>query len=430
MASLREQRDVVAIGSFAMALRLFVNFVVHPPMSEIRSDMAGYVQRAEALLKGDFGPDPRASFYPFGTHTLVFALEWLFGSQGKGAIGFVWAAMGGLAVVFSVLTAKRLFPASPWIARVVGLSLAVEPAWLQLGSYVLSEAPTMLAISASAFVSLRLIDEGKARDAIWLGVIVALGATFRPQIYASLVMLGLHVVVRRSAWSKVKPRLVVLVLAPVVVGAALSTARMHYHTGHYRVLPTNGPFNYVFGRCHCAALSATKTSGSRFEPPSFKALLTYREHYGVEPFPPLDPALGPELKLEGDLWDPAPAEALARRCVEKTGYAKQVSYAGTHLILLWAYNLVWPTRGAFATVGSVAYSILFVPGLLVGLVLAFRRAHARELALAAQIFGLFATAALFFGEARMRAPYDGVIAILAVGAYAHAIAWWRARRRV
>jgi hypothetical protein len=42
----------------------------------------------------------------------------------------------------------------------VGLSLATELAWIQLGSYVLSETPSALAISAAAFFSLRLVDEG------------------------------------------------------------------------------------------------------------------------------------------------------------------------------------------------------------------------------------------------------------------------------
>jgi hypothetical protein len=205
---------------------------------------------------------------------------------------------------------------------------------------------------------------------------------------------------------------------------------MHFHTGRYTPMPSNGPFNFVFGRCHCTALSASKTRGSRFEPPSLKALYVYKERHGLEPFPPLDPVLAPELSLDGELWDPEPAWALSRRCVAISGVPRQIGFAFTHLILLWGYNVPWPTDGWAAVIGNVAYTVALLPGLVVGLALSLRRDRSREALLTAILAGLFVTAALFFGEARMRAPYDGVVAALAIGAYRHLAEAWRARRRV
>lgn len=430
MTRLRERQDVLFVAALAMIVRAAENFWIHPPMSEIRSDMAGYVQRANALLQGNWAPDPRASFYPFGTHALVFALEWVFRGASSAAIGAAFALMGGLAVVFSMLAAKRLAPAHPAVPLAVGIALALEPAWVQLGSYVLSETPTALAMSLMAHFSLRLVDEGRTRDAVGLGVTTAIGATFRPQVLASLAFLAALALVRRGAFARVKRAAIVGVAVPLAIVLAFSSARMHYHTGRWGPMPTNGPFNFVFGRCHCTALSASKTSGSRFEPPSLKALYVYKQRHGFEPFPPLDPVLTPELKLDGELWDPKPAYALARKCVEESGYARQLGFAATHVILLWGYNIPWPTDGWVSVIGNVVQSIAVLPGLVLAMVLAFRRERARDQVLFALLLGLFATAALFFGEARMRAPYDGIVTTLAFTAYARAVAWLRERRPV
>ena len=50
--------------------------------------------------------------------------------------------------------------------------------------------------------------------------------------------------------------------------------------------------------------------------------------------------------------------------------------------------------------------------------LAFRRRHARRMLLALHVFGLFLVAVVYFGDTRLRAPYDGILVTLAVVTYA------------
>ncbi len=424
------RREVFALGVFAFAIRAVQNFWVHPPLLDEHSDMGGYIHRADALLRGEWGPDPNATFFPYGTHALVFALKFVFRGGATFGVSLVFALMGTFAVLFSYWTALRLWPARPWVARIVALWLATEIAWIELGSYVLSETPTALAIAASTFLSLRLVDEGKTRDAWWLGATLAVGATFRPQVLLSLVFLLVFLVFRRGHLGGAKLKLASLgaVVVPIALVLGGSSVRTHYDTGRWGTVSTNGPFNFVFGRCHCIGLTASQTRGSRFEPPSLKSLAGHEAKHNIRPIIDLDPAMGTELSFDGQVWDAEPAYALARRCVEKTGLAVQAKYGVTHLMLLWAYNLPWPTRGPEVVVATTVTSVVFLPGLIVALALAWKRERARELCLVAQLFGLFFTAILFFGEIRLRTPYDGVIAVLAFGAYADAIAIFRRRR--
>ncbi len=424
------QREVIALGAFAFAIRAVQNFWIHPPLLDEHSDMGGYIHRADALLRGDWGPDPNATFFPYGTHALVFALKFIFRGGATFGVGLAFALMGTFAVLFSYWTALRLWPARPWVARIVASWLATEVAWVELGSYVLSETPTALAIAASTFFSLRLVDEGKTRDAWWLGATLAVGATFRPQVLLSLCFLLVLKTLRRGHLGGAKLGLTSLgaVVVPIALVLGASSARIHYDTGRWGTVSTNGPFNFVFGRCHCIGLSASETRGSRFEPPSLKSLAGHEAKHGIRPIVDLDPAMGTELSFDGKVWDAEPAYALARRCVEKTGLAVQAKYGVTHLILLWAYNLPWPTRGPEVVVATTVTSVVFLPGLIAALALAWKRERARELCLVAQLLGLFFTAILFFGEIRLRTPYDGVIAALAFGAYADAIAFFRRKR--
>jgi hypothetical protein len=66
----------------------------------------------------------------------------------------------------------------------------------------------------------------------------------------------------------------------------------------------------------------------------------------------------------------------------------------------------------------VLHGALVLPAALAAMVFAFRRRHARQMLLALHVFGLVAVAALYFGDTRLRAPYDGLLVTLAVVTYA------------
>jgi hypothetical protein len=102
-----------------------------------------------------------------------------------------------------------------------------------------------------------------------------------------------------------------------------------------------------------------------------------------------------------------------------------VKYGLTHLLLLWAYNVPWPTTGAVAAISSVAHAVLLLPGLVVALFRSLKKAGALALTLTAHLFAMFAVAIVFFGEARLRMPYDGIIVLCAVWVYADWLTRWK-----
>jgi ABC-type glycerol-3-phosphate transport system permease component len=69
-------------------------------------------------------------------------------------------------------------------------------------------------------------------------------------------------------------------------------------------------------------------------------------------------------------------------------------------------------------VATFLHTLLFAAPLAFALVRALRRDRARELLFALHVFSLLAVAMVAFGDARFRAPYDGIVITLAVGVYA------------
>src|SRR5262249_24950914 len=150
-------------------------------------------------------PSPLLAFYPYGTSTLLYVVKSLFGRDNGTAIGVVYALCGALAVGFTHALAARL-SRRVLIPRIVSLILIVYYPWISLGGSTLSEVPFSLFLSAAAFFALRLADRGGRRDGWGLGLSIAIGMTFRPQLLASLALLGVHALVRRRAWRRTSLR--------------------------------------------------------------------------------------------------------------------------------------------------------------------------------------------------------------------------------
>ncbi len=426
-----ERHAGLVVFAVALIVRLIQNLGFHPPLHEDFSDMQGYLARAREMLDRPWAPSPRMTFFPYGTHVFVYAIMRVFGRDDAPAIGSAFALVGALAVSFTHATAKYVFPDRARPALVVGAIAAFYPPWIKQGGFVLSEMPLAVAIGVSSWAALRFVDGARARWAFTLGIAMALGATFRPQILLSLPFLIPLLFVRKPR----TPRLagVAAMIVPIAIVLAGSAYRTHYHTGRYGFIATNGPFNLAFGRCHATVLTTTSTSGSSFTPPSFNALENYEADFGVPPLLPLDPAFGRRIVIDGKLWDAQPALDLAKACVEKTGPFRQVKYSLSHLMLLWLYNGPWPASTGVVTVASaIVHAVVLAPAMVLGFVIAARRRYTPILVLSAHLLGLFATAIVFFGEARLRLPYDGIIVTMAVYAYDVAIPGirgYRQRRR-
>lgn len=426
-ALLSPRGRLALVSGAALAIRVVYGLFVHPPFSFLRSDASGYISRAQDLLDGKWSPDPQATFFPYGTHYLLAAALGLSG-RAEWSVGVSWALLATGAVAFTFLAAERLLAGSPRAALTVGLALAVYPPWIEHAGFALSETPTAFCVAVATWSAMRLSQEGRRRDALYLGAALAVGVALRPQIVLSAMALAVVLIWRGRRLPGITWRAGALAALPLVLVLGFSAGRMRYHTGHLGLVSTNGAFNYALGRCHAHTLSATRTPRSAFQPPGFLRLWRFREKSGVDPFPPLDPAFGPELTFDGQLWDEEPARGLAKRCVAETGPLRQARYSLSHIVLLWAYNVPWPSTGPVAMVSSFAHALLLLPGLLVALVRSLRKEHALALTASVHVFALLAVAMAFFGEARLRLPYDGIIVMLAVWVYADWLARLRARR--
>jgi Dolichyl-phosphate-mannose-protein mannosyltransferase len=471
-ARLRPHWGLVFVTLLALAVRLVWDLEIHRPLDFAFSDMGGYLDRANEMIDRPWVPAPYLTLYPWGTHAFIWLVKLVFGRNNGAALGAAFAVVGALAVGYGYALAARFAP-RPRVRHVVGFILVFYYPWISLCGYALSELPFLLCVSASTFHALRLADRGRAGDGWWLGIWLALGAAVRPQILVAAVFLAIHFVLRRRAWKGFRPGLAVRAALPLALVLAFSSARIHWHTlgeggdpptraaraarsavldpkagaarsfvaslapsawrmGEWGLVSKNGPLNAVFGRCHNTGLNAS-TKGSRgfFGPPAFGALLGYAKDH-PHPFFTLDPAFGESLTIEGHMWDAEPNRKLAAQCVKKTGWWRQVKYMATHVVLLWGYNIIWPDLGqklAFRlpmAVFCVAHASVILPPAALAMLAAFRRRRARTMLLALQVWSVVLTSMLYFGDTRYRAPYDGVLTVLAVATLPGV---WRALRR-
>ncbi|MBW2456591.1 MAG: hypothetical protein JRI68_18885 [Deltaproteobacteria bacterium] len=431
----------------ALAARLLWTLYLHPPSLYVYSDMEGYVLRAERFLAEPLGSWPDAALYPFGTHYLLALCGWVFGSVKHTGTAVVFAALGaGLAPLCFCLTG-RLVTGPSWpaaadgsapgqlftIARVAGwLAVAYYPL-LSLTGYYLSETPYALLLTAAALLTLRLADLGRARDAWLLGVVVALGITFRHQLLLGLAMVLLFALWRRRSLPRLRLGLLVPVVLPIAIVLLAAAARTHHHSGRVSLVSQNASLNRVFGRCH---YKLVRGRDATFGPPSFDLLDQWAHRYPWQPLKLL-PAKGLELRVPVPLTDVDALNDVADDCVAHTGLVRQARYALSHVALLWV-DAGWPDGsqprwlGAAQSWRRVHLVLLFVP-LWITLFAGLGKGRAREGLLGLYVWSLVLLAMLFFGSGRIRAPYDGIIIALAIGQWGRwflRLQGWRARRLV
>ncbi|APR85808.1 Hypothetical protein A7982_11157 [Minicystis rosea] len=427
-----KHRDLLVVTLAALVVRLVWNLVIHRPLDYAFSDMGGYLERAQTSIDHAGERFGYFTLFPWGTHVLLMLVKRVFGATNAAAVGVTYATLGAGAVAYAFLLARKL-TRSIGLARIVGAVLVVYYPWISLGGYTLSEPPFTFFLCATTYYGLCLADRGRARDAWCFGVTLAIAAVFRPQILVALPLYGAHALFRRRAWRRLAPQFLVAVAVPLAIVFAASAWRMEHHLHRFGLISNNGPLNYAFGRCHATMItSAAPDRKGAYSPPSLGALGAYEKDHPGALFK-LRPVMGPKIHFEGHMWDAEPLYRVASQCVQKSGVARQIQHGITHVVLLWAYNVMWPDSGQKAfqramETSLVGHAIVVLPAALVAMALAFRPRRARAMLLALHIFALMAVAAVYFGDTRLRAPYDGILVILAALTYASAYRWARRRR--
>ena len=79
LRGLGRHRDLVLVTLAALAVRLWWNLSVHPPLRYAFADMGGYLERAQTSLDSPDQPRAYFVFFPWGTHWLLSLIKRAFG---------------------------------------------------------------------------------------------------------------------------------------------------------------------------------------------------------------------------------------------------------------------------------------------------------------------------------------------------------------
>ena len=477
LAFLAEHWWPICIFVGALLVRIHWNLVAHPIGEFLYSDMRGYNGRADAIIEKPWGKQEYKAFFPYGTTFIVAAVKYTFGKDNFAALGIVWALMGSCVALFTYYSAKRL-EGPRWIPPAIGVLLVFYYPLVSIGGYVLSETPASFFLAGSILFLLRLIDEGRWRDAILLGVFAGAGITVRPQIMVSVAFVFFYwLIVRKHVPKLTLPKLLVAVL-PVLLFVGFSAGRLHYHTGRLGLVSENGPINAVFGRCHnkgIFSLPDGKHGTVRFAPPP---LIQLEKHSKKHPdhFVQLDPTYGrdaspvegvpgfkadgiackrrkgrdciipgSEIQYKGYIGDKVLQNRIAAECVRRNGVAKQAKFVLVHWIQLFAFNQMWPEqadpkpravdkdwRWSVMTKRwrNIVDALFMVPSLLGLLFVGFPKTRVKTGFVALNLWALLLVAALYVGGIRFRVPYDPVILLLAFSVYGLPFTEWFRKLRV
>lgn len=423
----------------ALVVRLHWNLVVHPPGDYIYSDMSGYMRRANALFGVWWEPREYDGFYPYGTHVLLYGLQAAFADEPGNfrPIAVAYAIFGAAIVGYGYLLARRVSRFA-WLPPIVGLLLVFYYPLISLGGYTLSEVPFSLCLVSSTFYLVRMAQQGRRRDAWAAGVMAALGFVIRPQILASIGLLGVFWLVARKWLPRLRLGLMLQALVPLLLIGSFSAWRLHYHTGRTGLISENGKFNQVFGRCHNNKIRALPDKKGRrrtsFGPPPL-IQLAKRSDRMPGAWPTLDPVGEQEIEYRGYIGDAEILGGFIDECMKESGPLKQVEYGLVNAMLLWRYNIMWPDSGKpfwrpyVKRWGMLHSNLLAVPALLaLGMVFVRRRASGMSI-VALHLWAIIIIAVLILGGIRFRAPYDPFIIIMALEVYAVVATWLWMRAR-
>jgi hypothetical protein len=435
----------------AVLSRLIWVLWVHPPHEHVFSDMAHYVHRAGLVAGFEVEVGDRMMVWQaWGTHVLL-AIPLLLLGPGQSALevaGLMWAGFSAATVVLGYQLALRVLPggAGPNVPAIaVALALLGWVPLLSHTGFFVSETPYACALLAMTLGVVRVLQDGRGAGAA--GLWGAFAFALRPQSLVFLVLLALVWVFARlrfGSTTKKGPTVkhAILLLAPLLVVVAISMVRVRVHTGRFAGVAENASMNLTAGRCHNivtrawsseADLESAQRTGSpppdrRISLPGFRALGREGPDHPLA----LRPALGGEaIDLVGYIGDREVHKQIRARCYAATGVSGQLRYSITNVALLWLVARPWPEssdreapellpvalRGRQIAAALAPLSLLGMIVVLVGFARA--RGDARDrlaggAVCALQLASLLIVSAVFFGDPRLRVPYDPYAIILAV----------------
>jgi hypothetical protein len=465
----------------ALGVRLWWTLHVQPPDEAIFSDMRSYVHRAVWLLFDQQHVsryrELDAALFPYGTHYLLALLlracglatpdlpeqiEYSFAGVDLAGPAVAWALLGAGTVAFAMLAARLAFGGLRG-PLAVGALLALWHPLITYTGYFTSETPFACFLALGFWLCLRYASTGRGA---WLaGVALAAGFTFRPQLLLTALLLLSWVALRHRripgfCW----PQLAWLAL-PVALVVAFSAWRYHSLAGEPGLISGNAALGRFFAATDYESVEAD--GGKRFFHPPARS-----PQHGFEG----------RFRVLGFISDAEPLDAERERVWASRSRPEKLATLARNVSFLFHRNRLWPERAAAQYAGLHAAAkrrmeleregvppeearrratearreaerdfaergrwrtvllriwepvVLFglLPLSLVGLGLAFRRFNPGLELAALHVATMVCAAAMYFGEARYRVPYDPILVLLAAVAalrLLRLVPVWKAGRR-
>jgi hypothetical protein len=395
--------------------------------------MKQYVLRARELAEhGELWGRRELAWQTFGTHYVLAAPMKLFGSAGLQVGAILWGIMGAAAVPLGYLLACRVCRRA-WVAKTVGIVLLVWFPNLSNSGYFLSETPFLCFQLWSTYWLVVTFQDG--RRALGAGIVSAIAFLVRPQTAIYFVLVLLLWLLHRKRLPSVRLPHVALVAAPLLLALAFSIGRFRAHTGYWGGIAENSNMNLTAGRCHNIVTQAFGSEQARQRSERRKNTRDGRR-VGLPGYRMLARKLGPRhplalrpafddvtIRMVGYIGDPLVHRQIRRECYRRTGLWGQARYSVVNVMLLWFVARQWPemergwsTYGPYSEFYKHTFQIVFwLPSLIgVGWALAVIRRRPMVAVVAFQLLTSMTIAAIFFGDIRLRTPYDPYAIILAL----------------
>lgn len=401
---------LAGLFAFALAVRLWFSLAVHRPEDFVFSDMWVYDLRARNLVAGSLGPWD--TFTPAGYPAFLAALYAISG-RSLALIAVVQAVLGAATAPLTLLVARRV-TGSTVLALAAGVLVAAHLPLVFYGGLLLAETPFTFGVMLSAWLLLRAADAPGWRTLVPAGLALGVSAAIRPNLLLVLPLIPVWSWLGAGVDRRLLGRRNLAFFAWILAGALPVLATVSAHNsrllGRPTGLGTNGGLNFFLA--HAPVKGAEFVEGTfthRIYP--IPNLVRHEEvHVASAPF--YDEGHFYRLGLRTLLDDPWRLVASLDNLVEGAGLGEQAFWPG------------WKGReGLFHRYGPWFFGLGIAPA-LAGLAWNLRRRErSARLLLAAFVLSAAATMYGFLGDPRMRVPFDPLLIVLAVEAWAAALGW-------
>jgi len=376
--------------------------LVQPPVANVYSDMAGYVERAWRLASPGVHLNRFDAFFPPGTHVLMTPLFMLTGDReaGMAANQMLWwlMAVGTLWAVGAI--AFLLF------GHPVPALLAMMLCWAYLpfsgfAAFFMSENPCAFFLSTTVLTGLlaQRIDEGKRplRVLAYLGcgLLGGVAVAIRPQMVITVGMLCLFL----AAWSLPRLRLLEMsALLAALLLAPLGGVALNRHAAKAPIgLATNGGFNFYQGHCEVSVVETRADGGVYVWASPARLQRLHREGRAKT-----------TTVIQGHMaWEDAYFFGLGMECIRSDGITHVERLLTNLEDFLWGVQ-PWPVYNLQPVWLVMSLSFIYPFALLacVALALRFKRHQRAEQLLLGLLLTALPVALLFYGDSRFRITYD------------------------